>query len=35
MKMGKCIVFDEPSYALGKRDWYKEIQKVLVHTIES
>jgi hypothetical protein len=33
--MGKCIVFDEPSYALGKRDWYKELQKVLVHTLES
>jgi hypothetical protein len=30
-----CIVFDEPSYALGKRDWYKELQKMLVHTLES
>ena len=35
LHMGKAIVFDEPSYALGKRDWYKELQKVLVHTIES
>lgn len=35
LRMGKPIVFDEPSYALGKRDWYKELQKVLVHTIES
>jgi hypothetical protein len=33
--MGKSIVFDEPSYALGKRDWFKELQKVLVHTMES
>lgn len=35
LKMGKAIVFDEPSYALGKRDWFKELQKVLVHTLES
>jgi len=35
LRMGKAIVFDEPSYALGKRDWYKELQKVLTHTIES
>ena len=35
LRMGKSIVFDEPSYALGKRDWYKELQKVLVHTMES
>jgi len=35
LKIGKAIVFDEPSYALGKRDWYKELQKVLVHTLES
>ena len=35
LRMGKAIVFDEPSYALGKRDWYKELQKVLVHTLES
>jgi len=33
--MGKPIVFDEPSYAMGKRDWYKEINKVLVLSIES
>lgn len=35
LKMGKGIVFDEPSYSLGKRDWFKELQKVLVHTLES
>jgi len=35
LHMGKSIVFDEPSYALGKRDWFKELQKVLVHTLES
>lgn len=33
--MGKAIVFDEPSYAMGKRDWFKDLQKVLVHTLES
>lgn len=32
---GKPIMFDEPSYAMGKRDWYKQINKVLVQTIES
>lgn len=35
LHIGKAIVFDEPSYALGKRDWFKELQKVLVHTLES
>lgn len=35
LPMGKPIVFDEPSYAMGKRDWYKEINKVLVQTMES
>lgn len=35
LRMGKAIVFDEPSYAIGKRDWYKDLQKVLVHTLES
>lgn len=35
LKMGKPIVFDEPSYAMGKRDWYKDLNKVLVQTIES
>lgn len=35
LKMGKPIEFDEPSYAMGKRDWYQELQKVLVHTLES
>jgi len=35
LRMGKPIVFDEPSYAIGKRDWYQQLQKVLVHTLES
>jgi len=35
LKMGLPIVFDEPSYAMGKRDWYKDLNKVLVQTIES
>jgi hypothetical protein len=35
LKMGKAIVFDEPSYAMGKRDWFQDLQKVLVHTLES
>lgn len=34
-KMGKAIVFDEPSYAISKRDWYKDLNKALVQTIES
>ena len=34
-RMGRPIMFDEPSYAMGKRDWYKQINKVLVQTIES
>ena len=34
-KMGKVIVFDEPSYAISKRDWYKDLNKALVQTIES
>ena len=35
LTMGKAIVFDEPSYAMGKRDWFKDLQKVLVQTLES
>lgn len=35
LKLGKIIVFDEPSYAMGKRDWYKDLNKALVQTIES
>lgn len=34
-KMGIPIEFDEPSYALSKREWYNEIQQALVKTIES
>jgi hypothetical protein len=29
------IEFDEPSYAMSKKDWYKELNKALVKTIES
>ena len=32
---GTPIVFDEPSYAMSKKDWYKELTKALVKTIES
>ena len=32
---GTPIEFDEPSYAMSKKDWYKEITKALVKTIES
>ena len=35
LSMGKAIIFDEPSYAMGKRDWYKDLNKALVQTIES
>lgn len=33
--MGRPILFDEPSYSMGKRDWYRELNKALVLTIES
>jgi len=33
--MGAPIVFDEPSYAMGKREWYKQLNKALVSTVES
>lgn len=35
LKMGKPIVFDEPSYSLSAREWYKEINRALVQTVES
>lgn len=35
LRIRKPIMFDEPSYAMGKRDWYKQLNKVLVQTIES
>jgi len=35
LKMGKIIVFDEPSYAIGKREWYKKLNQALSKTIES
>ena len=33
--MGVPIVFDEPSYAMGKREWFKQLNQALVKTIES
>lgn len=33
--MGMPIIFDEPSYAMGKREWYKQLNQALVKTIES
>ncbi len=35
LPQGKPIVFDEPSYSMGKREWYKDLNKALVQTIES
>jgi len=35
LKSGKVIVFDEPSYAIGHRDWYRKINQALTKTIES
>lgn len=35
LKSSKVIVFDEPSYAMGKREWYRQLNKALVQTIES
>lgn len=35
LKLGRPLIFDEPSYSMGKRDWFKDLQKVLVHTLES
>jgi hypothetical protein len=34
-RKGVPIEFDEPSYAMSKKDWYKELTKALVKTIES
>ena len=35
LRMGKPIIFDEPSYSMGKRDWFKDLNKALVQTLES
>lgn len=35
LRAGKPIIFDEPSYAMGKREWYKDLNKALTQTIES
>lgn len=32
---GLPIVFDEPSYAMGKHEWYRQINQALVKTMES
>jgi hypothetical protein len=34
-RRGTPIEFDEPSYAMSKRDWYKDLNKALVKTVES
>ena len=34
-RRGLPIEFDEPSYAVSKKDWYKEVNKAIVKTIES
>lgn len=34
-RKGTPIEFDEPSYAMSKKDWYMEVTKALVKTIES
>jgi len=35
LKLGDPIMFDEPQYALSKRDWYQDVNKALVKTIQS
>ncbi len=35
LKMGKLIIFDEPSYSLSHREWFKDANKILTRTIES
>lgn len=35
LRPGQPIIFDEPSYAMGKREWYKDLNRALVQTIES
>lgn len=35
LRAGRWIVLDEPSYVVGKREWYNELNKILVQTIES
>jgi hypothetical protein len=35
LPLGKPLCFDEPSYAMGKREWFKEVNKLLVSTMES
>lgn len=35
LELGRAIVFDEPSYAIGKREWYQQLNKALVLTMES
>lgn len=35
LPLGRVILFDEPSFCMGKRDWYRELNKTLVSTMES
>lgn len=32
---GRGIVLDEPSYVIGKREWWQELNQILVQSIES
>jgi hypothetical protein len=34
-KQGVPIMFDEPQYAMDKRDWYNQVNKALIKTITS
>ena len=34
-RMGVPVCFDEPSYAMSSKDWYNQMNKALVKTIES
>ncbi|NVM21775.1 MAG: hypothetical protein HWN68_08345 [Desulfobacterales bacterium] len=35
LREGKVIVFDEPSYVIGKRKWWQELSQAITETIES
>lgn len=35
LKSGKIIILDEPSFAVGHRDWHRKVNQILTKTIES
>jgi len=35
LKSGKIIILDEPSFAIGHRDWYRKVNQIIAKTIES